>query len=200
MKKIAITGSIACGKTTLLNELTKHGFPVFNCDSIIAELYKNPEVLEKVKKVFPLCFEHYIFNKKKLLGLLIQEPSFFRKLEGILYPYLDTEMMIFEEKARRKNKKIIFFEVPLLFEKRMEKFYDQIIVVNSTKRQRQKNFIKRGGNIKVFQVLNSMQWSDIKKVSIAKKYGFLLFSLTSIKMLPRNITVLLNEIKECTLI
>ena len=67
MKKIAITGSIACGKTTLLNELTKHGFPVFNCDSTIAELYKKPEVLEKIKEVFPLCFENCTFDKKNYL-------------------------------------------------------------------------------------------------------------------------------------
>jgi len=194
MKKIAITGSVACGKTTLLNELTKHGFPVFNCDSTIAELYKKPEVLEKIKEAFPLCFENCTFDKKKLLSILIQKPYLFRKLEGILYPYLHTEMMIFEEKSRRKNKKIIFFEVPLLFEKRMEKFYDQIIVVNSTKKKRQKNFTERGGNIKVFQVLNSMQWSDIKKVCIAKKYGFLLFSLTSIKMLHKIINVLLTQL------
>jgi dephospho-CoA kinase len=200
MKKIAITGSIACGKTTLLNALATHCFSVFNCDSTIAELYKSPEVLKKIKEMFPICFENDAFDKKKLLGILTQQPFLLKKLEGILYPYLNTEMMIFEEKSRRKNEKMVFFEVPLLFEKRMEKFYDQIIVINSTKRKRQNNFIERGGNIKVFQVLNSVQWSDIKKVCIAKKYGFLLFPLTSIKMLPKNITVLLNKIKECTLI
>ena len=200
MKKIAITGSVACGKTTLLNALKKHNFPVFNCDSTIAELYKNPKVLDKIKEIFPLCFKNNTFDKKTLLSILIQTPILFRKLEDVLYPYLNTEMTSFEKKSKIKNNKIAFFEVPLLFEKRMEKFYDQIIVINSTKRQRQKKFIKRGGNIKVFQVLNSMQFSDIKKICIAKKYGFLLFPLTSIKMLPRNINVLLNEIRKCTLI
>ena len=96
----------------------------------------------------------------------------------------------FESKARRFSK-IAFFEVPLLLEKNLEKNYDKVIVLHSTKWKRKKNFLKRGGNEAMFHFLNSNQWSDAKKSSIAKKKDF-----TLISALGRNISY--KNLHECT--
>ncbi len=170
MKKIAITGLVACGKSTVLRHFAKR-YPVFNCDDAIRQLYYCDDTLCEIKKKFNMT----TFSKEALIHTIIHNDGALKKLEAILYPKLHKAMAEFERKARRFSK-IAFFEVPLLFEKGLEQNYDEVIVLYSTKWKRKKNFLKRGGNEVMFRFLNSNQWSDAKKLSIAKKKDFTLIS------------------------
>ena len=51
--KIAITGGIGSGKTTLINLIKNMGFPVYSCDEICQKLYKKRRFLKKLKILFP---------------------------------------------------------------------------------------------------------------------------------------------------
>ena len=66
----------------------------------------------------------------------------------------------------KKNKKrnILFFEIPLLIESKLMKNFDVIFFVRAKKKIRMKRFIMKGGNKKLFQILNSKQLVDKKKV------------------------------------
>jgi dephospho-CoA kinase len=185
MKKIAITGTVACGKSTVLRHFSKC-FPVFNCDDAIRDLYHQSDTISEIKKKFTM----ETFCKEKLIQILVQNKHALKSLEAILYPKLHKMMNEFERKARRFSK-IAFFEVPLLLEKNLEKNYDKVIILNSTKWKRKKNFLKRGGSEAMFHFLNSNQWSDAKKSSIAKKKDF-----TLISALGRNISY--KNLHECT--
>ncbi len=176
MKSVAITGGVACGKTTLAKKFIEQGFPVFNCDDEIRKLYQHPKILGEIQAILPNIFDGKTLNKEKLRHTLSK--PILKKLEGVLYPYLIKTMKAFKIFYRRKNYEIIFFEVPLLFEKNWHRFFDGAIFIHSNRRVRQRNFITRGGNIATFHLLNSTQWCDDKKLSIAKKMGY--------KILPLN--------------
>ncbi len=175
VKKIAITGGIASGKSTLLNNFATK-FPVFNCDNAIKQIYQKEEILEKIKKTFAI--EN--FSKPVLLKILLQRPENLKKLEAILYPELHKLMLEFERLARKKSHsgqiKLTFFEVPLLFEKNLSHKYDSIVVIKSNKIQRKKNFLKRSGKVEqsadVFNLFNNIQWSDAKRFSIVQNFQY----------------------------
>ena len=65
--------------------------------------------------------------------------------------------------TKNKNKRYVFFEIPLLVESKLMKKFDVIIFIKANKSLRFKRFLLKGGNKKLFQVLNKKQLSDKKK-------------------------------------
>ena len=54
MKKVAITGNIGSGKTTISKFLLEKKFRVFECDYEINKLYKTKILKERLKKSFSI--------------------------------------------------------------------------------------------------------------------------------------------------
>ena len=50
--KIAITGSLASGKTSATKFLSKGKYPTFNADNAVKQLYSQTSFIKKVKKKF----------------------------------------------------------------------------------------------------------------------------------------------------
>lgn len=186
MKKIAITGSISSGKTTVLTEISTR-FPVFNCDATIAKFYEEKSIQHQLKTLIPQAFVKKIFQKKAVLQEILINARILPKLEAILYPHLHKKMVAFEHLHRKKGTKIIFFEVPLLFEKNLVKFYDNTIFIASTRRKRLYNFIQKGGNPVVFHTFNNLQFSDAKKLCITRKHGGKVLNIHNIKAIKPQI-------------
>ena len=64
---------------------------------------------------------------------------------------------------KNKNKKYVYFEIPLLVESKLMKRFDVVIFIKANKSLRFKRFLSKGGNKKLFQILNKKQLSDKKK-------------------------------------
>ena len=58
-----------------------------------------------------------------------------------------------EFNRKNKKKKIIFFEIPLLIESKLTKFFDFIILVVAPKKKRLERYLKSGGKKKCFTFL-----------------------------------------------
>ena len=67
-------------------------------------------------------------------------------------------------RARKKptffSKKNIFFEIPLLFEEKLEKDYDIIIFIKANYHVRLKRILKKGMTEKYFKTMNAYQSAD----------------------------------------
>ncbi len=68
----------------------------------------------------------------------------------------------FEKKNTKK--KFIFFEIPLLVESKLYSKFDIIFFIKAKRKNRLKRFISKGGNKKLFTILNNKQLSDVKKI------------------------------------
>ena len=106
MKKIAITGNIGSGKTTISNILLQEGYEVFQCDKEISKLYLCGDLKKDIKiafnnKVENLFFRNGKINKKALSDHVFSSPASLKKLEKIVYSYLE----ITKKKFLKKNKK-----------------------------------------------------------------------------------------------
>ena len=71
-------------------------------------------------------------------------------------------MKVFTRKNKRE--KFIFFEIPLLIESKLYNKFDFIFFIKSKKRIRLKRFISKGGDKKLFRILNNKQLDDVKKI------------------------------------
>ncbi len=62
----------------------------------------------------------------------------------------------------RKKKKLVF-EIPLLIESKLMKYFDVIILVSCSRKLRMQRYLKKGGSKFLFNYLNNRQISENKK-------------------------------------
>ena len=64
-----------------------------------------------------------------------------------------------------KDKKLLFYEIPLLIESKLMNFFNVIIFIKANKRLRQKRFLSKKGDKKLFNLLNNKQMKDKQKIN-----------------------------------
>ena len=143
MKRIAITGNIGSGKSWVCELFKQHlGIPVYNSDEAAKKMYFNPEVREQLVKRFGDAF--YLsdteLNIKHIADLIFSDVTAQRDLEGILYPALFVD---FELWVASQNAPYVLFESALVFEKRLEKRFDAIVMVSASEATRLRRVMER---------------------------------------------------------
>ena len=166
MKKIGITGSLASGKTTASKILSSGRGPLFSADSIVKKFYQNKNFIKFLSKKLKINYDKSL--KKKLINILIKNQINLKKIEKIIHPLVRKEMIRFTKK--NKNRSIVFYEIPLLVESKLNKKFDVIIFIKAKKKTRFKRFKAKGGNQKLFEILNKKQLSDKKKNKFLRSY------------------------------
>ena len=160
MIKIGVTGSIASGKTTASKIISNKRGPLFSADKIVQKLYTK----NSFKKLIAKKFNFYLSRnfKEEIKKKILQRKENLKKLERIIHPLVRREMLFFLKKNR--NKKFLFFEIPLLIENKLQNYFDTIIFVKSKNNLRLKRYIFKGGNTKLFTLLNKHQLKDSRKM------------------------------------
>ena len=136
MKKVAITGNIGSGKSWVC-ELFKQrlGIPVYNSDEAAKRMYFLPEVREQLVQRFgkEIYLSETELDRKRIADLIFHDETAQRDLEGILYPALFVD---FDQWTVKQAAPYVLFESALVFEKRLEKQYDAIIMVSASEATR----------------------------------------------------------------
>ena len=136
MKKIAITGNIGSGKSWVCELWSQRlGIPVYNSDTAAKQMYFVPEVRKKLVEHFSnaIYLSDTEIDRKYLADLVFHDETAQRDLEGILYPALFLD---FEQWMAKQNAPYVLFESALVFEKRLEKQFDAIIMVSASEATR----------------------------------------------------------------
>ena len=186
MKKIGITGSLASGKTTASKILSLGKGPLFSADQVVKELYSKKFFNKLIRKKFKIRTAKNI--KAILKGKILKDKSNLEKLEHLIHPLVRKEMTKFLKK--NKKKKLIFLEIPLLIESKLMKNFDVIFFLKSKKSLRLKRFILKGGNKKLFNILNNKQLKDEKKIKFC---DHIITNEKSITVLKKNLIKILKK-------
>lgn len=129
MKKIAITGSIGSGKSTVSQYLRSRGFYVADSDAIVKDLYQQDA---SVKAKFVEWFgESIILNgevdKRRLKQLFLEDQHNRKKVET--YVHQRVKERLFDFMDQHSESAVVFCEVPLLFEVNWQHEFDETWLV-----------------------------------------------------------------------
>ena len=139
---IGITGSIACGKSTVSNYLKSKGYIVIDADRIGHEALDDDYVKEKLIVAFGNeILEDNKINRQKLGELVFGNSSNLNVLNSIIHP--EIRKKILEKIDKNNDKELIFIDVALLFEAKFDDLVDKIIVVYVDKNTQLTRLMKR---------------------------------------------------------
>ena len=144
MLKVAITGNIASGKSTVEGFLKDKGYKVMDTDKVAHDLLRDSQI----KNIILESFQDFDIedkgelSRKKLGALIFENKAHRTTLENILHPLIKEEIKHFFS-ANEKREKIIFVSVPLLFEAKFEDIFDKIILIYADDDIRIKRLIER---------------------------------------------------------
>lgn len=139
-RKIAISGTIGSGKSTVLNYLKSKGYFVFSCDEYNAFLLnKGQQGYIKIQEQFPEAFIKGELDKKALSKIVFNNPLQKERLESIMHPLIIAEML-----RLRDLYEIYFAEVPLLFENNLEQYFDLSLLIVTDEQKALERLQKRG--------------------------------------------------------
>lgn len=131
MLKIAITGNIASGKSTVEKILMEKGYKVLDSDVVSHELLRDKAVKKKILEVFSKfdIIEDDEISRIKLGRIVFEDEELRKKLEQILHPEIKSEMIRFFNYLENQGEKIAFASVPLLFEAGFDDLFNKILLV-----------------------------------------------------------------------
>ena len=186
MIKVGITGSLASGKTTASKILSYKRGPLFSADRAVLELYKKKNFKSYISKKFKIENNNQI--KKSIKKLIHKKRDNLKKLERIIHPLVRKKMKEFTSK--NKNKKILFYEIPLLIESKLMNFFNIIIFIKSKKKIRIRRFRLKRGNKRLFNLLNNKQMSEEKKI---KYCDYVVVNDKNLKILKKKLSTIIKE-------
>ena len=144
-KIVGITGGIGSGKTTFSNHLKKLGFLVHESDAVVSEIYTKPkkEFLSFIKeKISQEAVNHNKINKTEIANIIFNNKAVKKLLEIRIHKEVQNSRDSFIKKNKKNKKKLIFADIPLLFENKLEKKFDLVICIISSKKNRIKRVLK----------------------------------------------------------
>tara|TARA_B100000579_G_scaffold435954_1_gene460585 strand:- start:1632 stop:2228 length:597 start_codon:yes stop_codon:yes gene_type:complete len=144
-KLVGITGGIGSGKTTFSNHLKKLGYLVHESDVVVSEIYTKPkkQFLGFIKKkISQKAVNHNKINKAEIANVIFSNKTIKKLLERRIHKEVQVSREAFIKKNTKKKNKIIFADIPLLLENKLEKDFDLVICVISSKKNRTKRVLK----------------------------------------------------------
>lgn len=139
-KKIAVTGGIGSGKSTVMKIIAGKGYPIFSCDEIYSQLTSDSDFLNILRHSFgDILNSDGTLDRKKLSEIVFNNPAKLAELDKITHPAIYKEMFHMADEAGG----ICFCEVPLLFESGAESLFDGVIIVMRNEEQRIKSVTAR---------------------------------------------------------
>ena len=166
MKVYGITGSIACGKSTVTHYLIERGYLVVDADLISRNaLTIDQECILKVQELFG-CVKDGIVDRKALGRIVFHDKNAKKQLEAIIHPYVILKMK--EEIEKNKERDCIFLDIPLLYESHLEYLCDEIIVVYLDEQRQVQRLMARDhiDESYAYTIINN-QISSLKKREMA---------------------------------
>ncbi len=164
---LGLTGSIAMGKTTVSNMFRDLGVPVWCADNAVEKLYqKDGAATKMISKEYPDVITENGVDKKKLRNLIHKDNSILKNIEAIVHPLLQNSKIKFLKTD--KHSYLVVYDIPLLFEKGLEKDFDAVLVVTaSTLTQRNRVLSRKNITDKDFQLIKRNQLGEEEKIKKA---------------------------------
>ena len=174
---IAITGGIASGKTLVSEWFEEKGYKVFYADKIGHKFLDDEDIINKLTEKFGEdILENDKINREQLGQIVFGSKEKLYFLNQLLHPKIRKEMQKIIDECEELDTSskdlcqvpILIFEIPLLFENKLEKAFDLVLNIPSEKSIQIKRIIKKRkiSEKRAKQIIDS-QMSDFEKQKLA---------------------------------
>lgn len=130
MFRVALTGGIGSGKSTIAHRFSGHGITVIDADAIAHRITLPGEpATAEIFAAFgqPVDDGTGGIDRKKLATLVFHDAARRKRLEGILHPLIRAEIL---KAARAAESPYCLLVIPLLVESSMQDLADRVLVVD----------------------------------------------------------------------
>ncbi|MGE0529263.1 MAG: dephospho-CoA kinase [Bdellovibrionales bacterium] len=145
---VGVTGSMGSGKSTVADLLRQRGYPVLDADAVAREVIAPGTPGEAaVFRTFGESVRNLdgTLDRRALGRIVFSDPDRLSQLERLIHPFVRQEIATARRRLEAQGYTAAFYDVPLLFEKKMENQFDHIIVVSAAPEVRRKRLKARSG-------------------------------------------------------
>jgi dephospho-CoA kinase len=162
---IALTGSIAMGKTETAKMFARLGVPVYDADQAVHALYeRDGAAVEPIQKLFPGAVKRGRVDRGELAKRIAGDPVALYRLESVVHPLVAKQRHAFLADAAAKGADVVVLDIPLLFETGGEKSVDAVVVVSAPRDVQLARVLARPGMTQEkFAALEARQMPDAEK-------------------------------------
>ena len=163
MIRIALTGSIGMGKSTVAKMFERAGVPVFDADAVVRQLQgPGGDLVAKIGELFPGCVRCGTLDRECLAEIVLADREKLAALERIVHPAVREARDAFS--AQHANASALIFEIPLLFETGGEREFDKVVVVSAPPEVQRARVLERSGmSLEKLQSILARQMADDEK-------------------------------------
>ena len=190
--KIGLTGGIACGKSVVLEMFKEAGWHTLSADALVHELLDHdPEVIEAVISKFGVEVKasDASLNKKAIAKVVFADSQQREWLEGLLHPLVRKRWTSALDEEQDKNWVV---EIPLLFEKKLEKDFDLVVCLSSSRENQLERLQSRGMNEADAEARIASQAPLAEKI---EKSDFVLTNTGSLNFLRKQFQILIESLE-----
>ncbi|TDS64166.1 dephospho-CoA kinase [Myroides indicus] len=143
-KIVGLTGGIGSGKTMVANFFKEEGIPVYISDERAKIIMDKPEVIQKIQEIFDENVQKEgKLNRKRIREIVFKESHLLEKLNAIVHPAVKKDFKQWVDLHQKYS--FVIKESALLFEQKLYKTCDYIILVTAPEEIRVKRVVKRDG-------------------------------------------------------
>ena len=167
MRVVALTGTVAAGKSSVGALFREWGAPVIDADALVRELQQPGEpVFQGIVAAFGsgVVDDRGQLDRAALRQRMLDDPDAKCRLEAIVHPAVEMRRRTLVDAARASGVPLVVVEIPLLFEAANPATYDGVIVVDAPVAERRRRLIQvRGLDGPTADALIAAQWPAPEK-------------------------------------
>ncbi len=144
MRVVALTGSIAAGKSAVADLFQSWGATIIDADAIVHELQRPGQpVLEAIVTRFGpgVLRGDGELDRAQLRGLILADATARQDLEAIVHPAVERRRRELLDAATARGDRLVIVDIPLLFEVGDPGIYQGVIVVDAPRPERRRRLI-----------------------------------------------------------
>ena len=125
---IGITGSIACGKSTVSDYLKEKGYTIIDADKLGHVALTSEDVKRRLSETFGANILVNNEISREVLGRLVfGNDNNLKKLNNIIHPKIKELILKLQEE--HKNEDLVFLDIALLYEANFVDLVEKVVVV-----------------------------------------------------------------------
>lgn len=166
---LGLTGSIGMGKTTAARQLGSFGIPVYDADAVVHQLLgEGGAAVEPIGRIFPETLVDRSIDRHLLGARVFGDDRALSRLEAVLHPLVRRQERLFIERSRRRRKRIVVLDVPLLYETGASGRVDAVFVVSCPAFLQAQRVLRRPGmTLEKLTAIRKRQMPDWQKRRLA---------------------------------